>query len=203
MAFFLQKKQSSFGKRKVRKTSEKWTRLPQPDDDKPEQQRKGLRRVGKKGEFWMFTNKLIDAFILQIGLERTCEVRLECCDNYHLTPAHTRRRQDIRTGDWGYAVRVVAACAECHLEVDDDGRTDAEAILEPIYQARMKRLGISEEKALIMLKEIALRIQEEFAPKYNHFHFDYEPKNVGRGISKADERKEEREGRRRSREEET
>ncbi len=156
MSFF---RSSTFAKPRSRKqtvVSEKWTRLGEPK--KPS---KGLRKVGKKGDFWLFVSQILNKFCLKIGLPKRCEIQGAFCDNYHLTPAHTRRRQDIRVGDWWYALRVVTACTECHFEVDAKGRREAEPILEDIILARFKRLGLTEDQVKQLLLECAEEIQGE------------------------------------------
>lgn len=165
MSFF---PSTTFTKPKSRKQnvspSGKWTRLGEP-----KQKSTGLRKIGKKGDWWLCVAKIIDRFLLKIDLPKTCEIKSEFCDNYHLQPAHTRRRQDIRVGDWWYAVRIVVGCSECHFWADSQGRRTAEEILEPIVQERFKRLGLDEDEVKRLLLLSANEVQEE-NPKFSHYY---------------------------------
>lgn len=162
---------TSFRKPKSRKQgakSDKWVDL-QPRERKAP----GLKRIGKKGEFWQFVSKIIDRFFAKIGLVDTCEIVETVCDNYHRAWAHTRRRQDIRVGDWYYVLRVLRGCQECHFWADSQGRRIAETILEPIIEKRFKKMGLTEERVKQLLLECAAEIQALDAqsenPKYQTF----------------------------------
>lgn len=135
--------------------------------------RKGLNKVSKKGDFWLFVSKVLNKFFLKIEMDRRCEK----CDGTSycgvLTPAHTRRRQDIRVGDWYYAFRVAVLGDACHFLIDSKGRREAEPIIERIITERNKRLGITEDRWKELLMECVDEIQKEDAvsksPKYQHY----------------------------------
>jgi len=161
MAFY----STTFAKPKSRKqavVSDKWVRLGEP-----RQRSNGLKKVGKKGEFWIFVGLIVNRFFNKIDLLDTCEIVETVCDNYHRAWAHTRRRQDIRVGDWYYALRVVRACQECHFWADSQGRMVAEGILEPIIAARFKKMGMSEADVKRLLIECATEIQKENPGKFD------------------------------------
>lgn len=143
-------------KSKVRPVSTKWVDL-QPRERKAP----GMKRIGAKGEFWIFVGEVINLSFAKIGLLDTCEIQNEVCDGYHRAWAHTRRRQDIRRLDWKYAFRVVRACQECHYFADalQEGRTNSEILLEAVRAERNKRLGLTEEAINAVLLESAAEIQ--------------------------------------------
>ena len=149
MAYFSSNK---FSKPKSRKFNRDGTAKKAP---------KQLKKVARKGEFWLFVSLILNKFFEKIGLARTCELKREVCDNYHLQPAHTRRRQDIRVEDWWYALRVAVACNECHFEVDAMGRRDAEPIIEAAIVERFKNLGMTESKVKTLLALCAKEVQKE------------------------------------------
>jgi hypothetical protein len=134
-----------------------------------------LKRVGAKGEFWLFVGKVIDLSFGKIALPDTCEIVDDCCDNCHRAWAHTRRRQDIRRLDWKYAFRVLRACQECHYFADalQGGRTNSETFLEAIRAERNKRLGLTEADIEGILLQCAAQIQKEFAPQYDIYHVEF------------------------------
>ena len=159
---------STFSKPKSkRQVSTKWVDL-QPRERKAP----GLRKVGKKGEFWIFVGLVINRFFAKIALEDRCEISLEVCDGYHKAWAHSRRRQDIRVLDWYYALRVVRACQECHFEVDAKGRREAEPIIEGIIVDRFTRMGLSEQDVKRLFLECAKAIQAEHAPKFDIYEVE-------------------------------
>lgn len=135
---------------------------------KPMSERKRLKKVGRKGEFWMFVSKILTAFFLKIELERRCEA----CDGTAycgpITPAHSRRRQDVRVNDWYYALRVAVLGSDCHFHIDAKGRRDAEPIIENIITERFRKMGLSEERVKQILLECAEKIQAD-NPKYCEF----------------------------------
>lgn len=152
-----------FSKPKPRKQSDKWVDL-QPRERKPKQ----MNKVGKKTEFWMFVNVVLELFFVRIGQPRVCEIQSDFCDGYHIAKAHTRRRTTIPMTDWWHAFRVCFACQECHSWADQREREDTEGIIEPIILARFERLHLSEEKVRRLLLQCAEEIQEA-EPKYQHF----------------------------------
>lgn len=95
--------------------------------------------------------------------------RCQKCDGTshcgQLTPAHTRRRQDIRRGDFFYALRVVPLGVHCHFDIDKLGRRDAEPILEQLRTESLNRLGITEERSIELLRQCAAEVQNEFKDK--------------------------------------
>jgi hypothetical protein len=130
---------------------------------KPAPQRKGLNKVAKKGDFWLFVAKVLNLFFLKIEMPRRCQ---KCDGSAYcgpLQPAHTRRRMDIRVGDWYYALRVVPLGNDCHFDVDKQGRRAAEPILEELRTESLNRLGITEERAQELLLECALEVQTDYA----------------------------------------
>lgn len=174
---------SAFSKPKTRKQKSddwgapgKWIDL----DPKPPKT-PGLRKVGKKGEFNIFAGEILKLFFVKAGIPDTCEIVSEFCDNYHRAFAHTRRRQDIRTGDWKYVLRVVRACQECHFFADAQrgGRTNSETFLEAVRARRNKLLGLTEAEIEALLLQCARDIQAEDALKgekarFQNFHVTFE-----------------------------
>jgi hypothetical protein len=140
---------------------------------RPIKKAKQLKKVGAKGEFWLFVSQILNRFFLRVGVQQRCQK----CDGTsqcgQLTPAHTRRRQDIRRLDWKYALRVVPLGVHCHFEIDSKGRRDAEPILEELRDECLKRVGLTDARAEQILLECALEIQAEDAlsekPKYQEY----------------------------------
>jgi hypothetical protein len=134
---------------------------------------KGLKKVARKGEFWIFVSKVLNRFFLKIDMPQRCEK----CDGSRyggpIQPAHSRRRVDIRVGDWWYAFRVAVLCNDDHFEIDKKGRRDAEPIIEKIIADRFKRMGLSEDRVKELLLESAAEIQAEDAlkdkPRFQEF----------------------------------
>ena len=142
-----------------------------------EKKRKGLNPVSKKGLFWIFVNRVLDRFFLIIELRQVCE---SCEGTAHcgpLTPAHTRRRQDIPRGDWWYAFRVACLGSDCHLRIDSMGRRRAEPIIEKIIRDRFKKLGMPESKVKALLLECAEYVKAEDAkqkhPRFTDFNVEF------------------------------
>lgn len=131
-------------------------RKPKPPKVK---KRTPLKKSAKKGDFWLFCSKILNAFFLRIGMPARCEA----CDGSAycgpITPAHTRRRQDIRVGDWQFALRVAVLGSDCHYRIDAKGRREAEPILEDIIAKRFARMGLSEERVNELLMECAAEVQ--------------------------------------------
>lgn len=123
--------------------------------------RKALKKVSKKGDFWLFVSAILNKFFLKIEMPQRCEA----CDGSaycgKLTPAHTRRRQDIRVGDWYYALRVAVMGVQCHYEHDVKGRRDAEPLIEAVIVSRFKKMGLSEERVKELLLQCAAEVQKE------------------------------------------
>lgn len=158
---------TTFSKPKSRKqavVSEKWTRL-----GPPKERSHGLKKVAKKGEFWLFVSKVLNDFFLRINLPQTCEYQGAFCDNYHKQPAHSRRRQDIRVGDWWYAFRVAVLCNECHFEIDAKGRREAEPIIEGLITNRFKRMGLSPYNVRTLLLRSATAVQVANPKQYGQY----------------------------------
>lgn len=156
-----------FRKTPVReRVSDRWTnnRGPAPDKGK----RKGLRRVSKKGEFWLFVSQVLQKFFLKIELPRICEQCGGTSNCGYLDPAHSKRRQDIPIFDWWYAFRVAVLGRECHRRVDTmkGGRVAAEPIIEQIIQDRFDQLGLTELMVKELLIECAGEVQREQLPRY-------------------------------------
>lgn len=120
-----------------------------------------LKKSAKKGDFWQFTSKVLTKFFLKIGMERRCEA----CDGTAycgpITPAHSRRRQDIRVGDFYYALRVAVLGSDCHYRIDSKGRREAEPVIERIITERFAKMGLSEERVKRLLLECAAEVQKE------------------------------------------
>lgn len=145
------------------------TTFSKPKRLKPASEKSRLKKVGRKGIFWQFISKILTEFFLRIEMERRCE---QCDGSAYcgpITPAHSRRRQDIRVGDWYYALRVAVLGSSCHFDIDSKGRRDAEPIIENIITERFKKMGLSEERVKEMLLEIAAEIQEKESPKFDEF----------------------------------
>lgn len=145
------------------------TAFKKPRYRKPMQDRKVLKRVGRKCEWWMFISKILTAFFLKIEMPKVCE---QCGGTSYcgvLQPAHSRRRQDIRVGDWYYALRVAVLGNDCHFAIDVKGRREAEPIIEQIITDRFKDMGLTEEKVKALLLECAAEVQAKFSPKYDEF----------------------------------
>lgn len=145
------------------------TAFSKPKRLKPMSERKTLKKVGRKGEFWQFVSKILTAFFLKIEMPKRCE---QCDGSAYcgpITPAHSRRRQDIRVGDWHYALRVGVLGSDCHYHIDAKGRRDAEPIIEKIITDRFKKMGLTEEKVRELLLQCAAEVQEKNSPKYDEF----------------------------------
>ena len=127
-----------------------------------------MKKVGKKTVFWQFCSAIWNLFFERIELPKNCEIQSEFCDNYHLTPAHTRRRSTIRVEDWWYALRVAVACTECHDWADQRERSDTEAIIEAVIINRFGSMGWTEADIRRVLLECAAEIQAK-NEKYQHF----------------------------------
>ncbi len=135
--------------------SEKWVnhRVLAPKDTN----RKGLKKVSKKGIFWLFVSAVLTKFFLKLGVEKVCQV---CFGKNHcgpLDPAHARRRQDIQVGDWWWALRVLPTGRNCHFAIDRRGRRRAEPIIERFIRQMLKRHGLTE----VMVKELLIECAEE------------------------------------------
>ena len=151
---------------KKNRTLAKWVDLQPRDRSKP----KGLKRVGKKSEFWIFVNHVLEVFFVKIGLQRTCEIQSDYCDNYHIAKAHTRRRTTIPITDWWYAFRTCFACQECHDWADQREREESEEIIETVINGRFARLGLSEERVKALLLESASEVQASDPDKYGKWY---------------------------------
>jgi hypothetical protein len=130
--------------------------------------RKALNKVSKKGDFWLFVSKVLNAFFLKINMPKVCEACHGAGYCGPLTPGHSRRRQDIRVGDWYYAFRVAVLGQQCHFEIDAKGRRAAEPIIEAIIIDRFAKLGLDDEQVKQLLIETAEQIQLKH-PEYEHF----------------------------------
>jgi hypothetical protein len=118
--------------------------------------RKAMNKVGKKGNFWLFVAKCLDLFFIQLDLPKVCEnCHMPAGPNGPIDPAHTRRRADIRVGDWRFAFRVAALCQVCHFGFDSQGRRDAEPQIEAIIANRFKELGMTDADVIRLLIECA------------------------------------------------
>lgn len=122
---------------------------------------KQLKKVSRKGDFWLFVSKILNKFFLRIEMPQRCEA----CDGSaycgQLTPAHTRRRQDIRVNDWDYALRVAVLGVHCHFDIDAKGRREAEPIVEKIITDRFKKMGLTPARVRSLLLQCALEVQAE------------------------------------------
>lgn len=130
------------------------------------QKRKGLNPVGKKTVFWQFVGAVLTKFFLKIELDKICE---QCQGTSYcgpLTPAHTRRRQDIARLDWWYAFRVAVLGSECHRSIDELGRRAAEPILENIIRTRFKKMELKESDVKRLLIRCAQEVQAEQLARY-------------------------------------
>jgi hypothetical protein len=136
-----------------KQVSTKWVDLS-PRDHAP----KAMNRVGKKSEWWMFINHVLELFFVRIELPRVCEIHSDFCDGYHIAKAHTRRRSVIRLGDYFHAFRVVWACQECHAWADQRERDGSEAIIEAIIQNRFRVMGLTEDRVRQLLLECAAEV---------------------------------------------
>lgn len=144
-----------------------------------EKKRKGLNPVSKKGIFWQFVNRTLNKFFLKLDIEKVCE---QCQGTSYcgpLTPAHTRRRQDIPRGDWWYAFRVAVLGSDCHRRIDEMGRRAAEPVIEQIIRDRFKKLGLTELMVKELLIECAEEVRAEDAksayPKFQEFVVEFPP----------------------------
>jgi hypothetical protein len=128
---------------------------------KPRVARTPLKKVAKKGDFWIFVSKVLSKFFLRIELPRRCEA----CDGSAycgpIQPAHSRRRQDIRVGDWYYAFRVAVLGNDCHFAIDRKGRRAAEPLIEAIIIDRFADMNLSEDQVKELLLECAAEVQTE------------------------------------------
>lgn len=124
-------------------------------------ERKSLKKVGVKGEFWLFVSQILNRFFLAIDQPQRCEKCDGTAQCGRITPAHSRRRQDIRRGDFYYALRVAVLGQQCHFDIDSLGRRAAEPLIEEIIQNRFKKLGLSEQNVKDLLMKIAAEIQAE------------------------------------------
>jgi hypothetical protein len=132
---------------------------------RPEKKPTQMRKVGIKGKFWEFCLDIQNKFYLRIGMPQRCQ---KCDGTSHcgpLTPAHTRRRQDIRRGDFKFALRTVPLGAYCHFDVDKLGRVKAEPILEKLRKEALAKCGLTDRGADKILLEIALKLQAIDATK--------------------------------------
>jgi hypothetical protein len=150
---------------KQARVSDKWVDLERRDRTKP----KGLKKVGKKAEFWSFVNHVLESFFVKIGVPRVCEIQSDFCDGYHIAKAHTRRRTIIRIGDWFHAFRVCWACQECHSWADQRERDESEAIIEAVIQSRFRALGLTEQAVKKLLLQCAEEVQMSDIDRYGHF----------------------------------
>lgn len=136
-----------------------------PKRPKPRLERKPLKKIAKKGEFWLFVSKILSKFFLRIDLPRRCEL----CDGSRyggpIQPAHSRRRADIRVGDWWYALRCAVLCNDDHFEIDRKGRREAEPLIETIITDRFKKMGLSEDDVKALLLQCATEVQAEHPGK--------------------------------------
>ena len=132
--------------------------------------RKALKKVGRKGDFWLFVAKILDLFFIRIDLPKVCE-KCHLADPVRgsIDPAHSRRRVDIRVFDWWYAFRVAALCQVCHHEIDSLGRGPAEPLIEKIISDRFRELGLSEQAVKKLLLECAEEVQMSDIERYGHF----------------------------------
>lgn len=149
--------------RRQKPVSTKWVDL-QPRERKAP----GLQKVGRKTEFWIFVNQILETFFVKIELPRICEIQSDFCDGYHIAKAHTRRRSVIRTDNWYHALRVCWACQECHAWADQRERDDSESIIEGIIQNRFRRMDLSDEKVRQLLLECAEKVQAD-NPKFESY----------------------------------
>ncbi len=147
-----------------RSPSGKWVDL-QPRERKP----KAMNRVGKKSEWWMFINAVLEMFFVVIGQPRVCEIQSFACDNYHIAKAHTRRRTIIPITDYWHAFRVCFSCGECHDWADQRERDDSENIIETVINDRFQRLGLSEAEVKRILIECAVKVQRENPEKFGQY----------------------------------
>jgi hypothetical protein len=130
--------------------------------------KKAVKKIGRKGEFWAFCNQILTLFFLQIGLAKVCESCHGAGYCGPLTPAHSRRRNGIRVGDWYYALRVACLGSYCHFDIDSQGGPAAEPIIEGIITKRFKAMGLTEDDVKRILLECAAEIQKD-NEKYQHF----------------------------------
>lgn len=146
------------------RTSTKWTDL-QPRD----RTRKTKLGPGRKTEFWIFVNHVLETFFARIELRRTCEIQSDFCDGYHIAKAHTRRRTVIPVTDWYHAFRVCWACQECHAWADQRERDESEEIIEKVITDRFAQLGLTDARVKELLIEYAADVQQTNAPRFSEF----------------------------------
>lgn len=144
------------------------TTFRKPRPLKRREDRKPLKKVARKGTFWLFVSQILTRFFLKIEMPRRCEA----CDGSAycgpITPAHTRRRVDIRVNDWHYALRVAVLGQQCHYDYDSQGRRAAEPLIEQIIADRFKKMGLSENRVRELLLETAAEVQAD-NPKFAEF----------------------------------
>ena len=145
--------------------SGKWVDLQPRDRTK----QKGINRCGKKCEFWIFVNRILETFFVKIELPRICEIQSDFCDGYHIAKAHTRRRTVIPITDWYHALRTCWACQECHAWADQRERDESESIIEMVIADRFEKLGISEGRVKRILLHCAAEVQAT-DKKFEQFH---------------------------------
>lgn len=127
--------------------------------------RKPLKKVGKKGEFWLFCSKVWTRFFFKLAVPPICQRCEGSAYCGFLQPAHLLRRQDIRVGDWWNALRVVPLGNDCHYAIDVLGRRAAEPILTGLWLAMLKDASVTEDDVKRLLIQCAKEVQQEFADK--------------------------------------
>lgn len=145
------------------------TKFSKPKQRPLGKERKGLNRVGRKGLFWDFCSKILTAFFLKIELRRVCESCEGSAYCGPLTPAHSRRRNGIRVGDWYYALRVAVLGSYCHFDIDSKGGPAAEPIIEQLITDRFAKMGLTDEQVKALLLECAAEVQNKNPEKYGEF----------------------------------
>lgn len=138
-------------------------------------ERKRIKKVGRKTEFWDFVGKILTKFFFKIEMPRRCE---KCDGSAYcgtITPAHSRRRNGIRVNDWHYALRVAVLGSNCHFDIDSQGGPAAEPIIEKIIIDRFRSMGLTEADVKRLLLECAAAVQSENPGKdgepgkYDHY----------------------------------
>lgn len=92
-------------------------------------------KIVYEGPSWDTVRTLVKRKFAAVGLLDTCEVRYEICDNYHLTFAHSLRRNYI--GNLKQMEEVVRACQKCHTKLDAQKRHETYAEVRAIIKKRV------------------------------------------------------------------
>lgn len=91
-------------------------------------------------------------------------------NQFCLTTAHSRRRIDIRIGDFYFAFRCIQAHSDpCHLAIDATKRDVTEKIIEGIIQARNVSEAVWAQAVLKAVEIVKEKDLEWNKPRFQHF----------------------------------